>query len=258
MLDLLSTVFKYRQKRSPDKLGLYPEKVHTKAIPERRYLWTSRLLVIFASLSISFNMILASSLYVLLPQRGSDARLLVKDNNFNQLKLLKKQELNIAPKDLLFEGFIREYVMTRHIITSQYDELKDRWGVGSRFYWMNSPEVYKEFSSEDIGQLIASYQNNDFVRDVDIEWAYPISHGLWVVRFATYDFYKSSKIPVVNIWHAYIRSALALIDYNNKSLRNQNPFGFRVFSYSLSYIGSPNNVVGYMQTALKRRLLLHY
>ena len=258
MLDLLSAVFKYKQKRSPDKLGFYPEKVHTKAIPERRYLWTSRLLVIFASLSICFNMILASSLYILLPQRGADARLLIKDGYFNQLKLLKKQEVSIAPKDLLFEGFIREYVMTRHVITSRHDELKSRWGTGSRFYWMSSPGVYKEFTSGDIEKLIYSYQSGGFVRDVDIEWAYPISHGLWVVRFATYDFYEKSSTPVINIWHAYIRSALAIIDYNNKSLRNQNPFGFRVFSYSLSYIGSPHNVVGYIRTALDRRLSLHY
>ncbi len=258
MLDLLRAVFKYSQKRSPDKLGLYPEKVHTNAIPERRYLWTSRLLVIFASLSICVNIMLVSTLYVLLPQRGANSRLLVKDDYFNQLKLIKKQEVNVAPKNLLFESFIREYVLLRHSVTSQYDELKSRWAVGSRFYWMSTPEVYKEFASDNVDQLLFSYQSKEFTRTLDIEFAYPISNGLWVVRFATYDYYSTSKLPIINIWHAYVRAVLALINYDNKSIRYQNPFGFLVTSYSLSYIGSPNNVAGYMQDALKRRMLLHY
>lgn len=258
MLDLLRAVFKYSQKQSPDKLGLYPEKVHTNAIPERRYLWASRLLVIFASLSICFNIMLVSILYVLLPQRGAESRLLVKDDYFNQLKLIKRQEVKVAPKDLLIESFVREYVTLRHSITSQYDDLKFRWAEGSRFYWMSTPAVYREFASDNIDQLIYSYQSRGFTRSIDIEFAYPISNGLWVVRFATYDYYTTSKLPIINIWHAYIRSSLALIDYENKSLRYLNPFGFVVTSYSLSYIGSPNNVASYLQDALKRRMLLHY
>ena len=40
MLDIFQTIFKYREKKSPDQLGFYPEKVHVSAMPERRYLWT--------------------------------------------------------------------------------------------------------------------------------------------------------------------------------------------------------------------------
>ena len=66
MLDILRTVFKYREKQSPDKLGLYPEQVHVQAMPERRYLWTSRFLVITACLSICLSMMLAMTIFLLL------------------------------------------------------------------------------------------------------------------------------------------------------------------------------------------------
>ena len=69
MFDIFHTIFKYKEKESPDVLGLYPERVHVTAMPERRYLWTSRILVIIASMSICINIMLASTIYLLLPQR---------------------------------------------------------------------------------------------------------------------------------------------------------------------------------------------
>ena len=66
MFEIFNTIFKYKEKQSPDQLGLYPERVHVEAMPERRYLWTSRVLVILSCLSISFNMMLAATIYLLL------------------------------------------------------------------------------------------------------------------------------------------------------------------------------------------------
>ena len=90
MLDIIQTIFKYREKKSPDQLGYYPERVHVNAMPERRYLWTSRLLVIISCLSISVSMMLASAIYLLLPQRGVKKDLL-KLANENAVKLLNER-----------------------------------------------------------------------------------------------------------------------------------------------------------------------
>ena len=87
MFDIFNTVFKYKEKSSPDKLGVYPERVHIKAMPERRYLWSSRVLVIMAVFSICLNMILACTIYLLLPQRSSAPRLLFLNSKFNQMQL---------------------------------------------------------------------------------------------------------------------------------------------------------------------------
>ena len=70
-MSLFSLLFKYKDKKSQDKLGFYPEKIHVPAFPERRYLWTSRLLVICAVLSICVNIAIISVLYILIPQKKS-------------------------------------------------------------------------------------------------------------------------------------------------------------------------------------------
>ena len=92
MLDILNTVFKYREKQSPDQLGAYPERVHVNAMPERRYLWASRLLVIFSCISIALTMILATTIYVLLPQRGAYPQLMQTNSYFSQLEFMEKSE----------------------------------------------------------------------------------------------------------------------------------------------------------------------
>ncbi len=253
MLDLLKTVFKYKEKRSPDKLGLYPEAIHTRAMPERRYLWSSRLLVIFSALSICLNIILTSTIYVMLPQRGAYPLLLQHDKVFSQLGFIEKQERPVAAIDLLTESFIEEYVLLRHVITSDYDEVMTRWGANSRLFWMSSRKVYQDFVATDINNNIKAFKMRGLVRLAEIEWVRPTSRGFWQVQFITMDYYPGEIIPIINIWRAHIRAVLAPIPYENRSLREQNPFGFLVTNYALSYIGTPNNPQNYMNTAKEVR-----
>ena len=253
MLDLIKTVFKYKEKQSPDKLGLYPEAIHTNAMPERRYLWSSRLLVIFAAISICVNMMLASTVYVMLPQRTADPVLFGKDYTFPQFTVLEKNEKPITVADLLSESFIEEYIMLRHAITADYDELVARWQQGSHFYWMSSNAVYGSFASTDMYNNINSFKASGLVRLVEIEWIKPMSRGFWVAQFITMDYYPNEQTPIINIWRAYIRTILAPINYENRSLREKNPFGFLVTNYSLSYIGTPEDPQSYLETAKEVR-----
>jgi type IV secretory pathway component VirB8 len=249
MLDLFNTVFKYKEKKSPDKLGKFPEAVHTLAFPERRYLWSSRLLVIFSCLSISLNLMLVSSIYLMTPRHRSAPLLLYHDKSFSQLAPLDTHEKPVAAIDLLTESFIEEYIYLRHVITSDYEELITRWRSGSKFFWMSSPEVYSSFAANDIEKNIRNFQMVGTIRLIEIEWLRPASKGFWQVQFATLDYYPKSKTPVVNIWRAHIRAALSKIPYENKLLREKNPFGFIVLNYALSYIGTPEGSQSYLKTA---------
>lgn len=249
MLDLFKTVFKYKEKQSPDKLGLYPEAIHTKAMPERRYLWSSRLLVIFACLSVCFNIMLVSSIYLMLPQRSTAPLLFKHNHTFSQLELVDQQEKPIAVVDLLTESFIEEYIMLRHAITSDYDELMTRWGRNSRLFWMSSRKVYQDFASNDIKNNVNQFKMRGLVRLIEIEWVRPSSRGFWMSQFITMDYYPGETTPVINIWRAYIRAFMAPIPYENRSLREQNPFGFLVTNYSLSYVGTPDSPESYLNTA---------
>lgn len=249
MLDLLNTVFKYKEKRSPDKLGLYPEAIHTRAMPERRYLWSSRLLVIFASLSICLNIMLVSGIYIMLPQRSSSPLLFRHDRTFSQFSLLERQERPVAAIDLLTEAFIEEFILLRQVITSDYDELLTRWGVGSRLYWTSSPQVYQNFVSNDLNNNINQFKMRGLVRLAEVEWIRPMSRGFWQVQFITMDYYPEETVPIVNVWRAYIRALMAPIPYENRSLREQNPFGFLVTNFSMSYVGTPDDPESYLNTA---------
>ena len=129
MFEIFNTIFKYKEKQSPDQLGLYPERVHVEAMPERRYLWTSRVLVILSCLSISFNMMLAATIYLLLPQRTVYPRLFQINKYFSMLEQVQPAEINYPVSDLITEEHITEYIMLRYIVTSDYDELITRWAT---------------------------------------------------------------------------------------------------------------------------------
>lgn len=253
MIDLLKTVFKYKEKESPDRLGLYPEAIHTNALPERRYLWSARLLVILACLSICFNLMLVSGIYLMLPLLDSGPALFYHDHTFSSFAPLEKQERPIAAIDLLTESFLRDYVLLRHVVTNDYNELKSRWGQGSRLFWMSTTHVYSAFLSGDLAQSINQFKTQGLVRLAEVEWVKPVSLGFWQVQFITMDYYPTRKTPVVNIWRAYVRAAMYPIPYENRSLREQNPFGFLVTNYALSYIGTPEEPESYLSTAREVR-----
>lgn len=95
-----------------------------------RYLWTSRVLVILSCLSISFNMMLAATIYLLLPQRTVYPRLFQINKYFSMLEQVQPAEINYPVSDLITEEHITEYIMLRYIVTSDYDELITRWAKG--------------------------------------------------------------------------------------------------------------------------------
>lgn len=253
MFDIFQTIFKYKEKASPDKLGFFPEKVHVEAMPERRYLWTSRILVIISCMSICFSMILACTIYLLLPQRGAYPRLLQTNPHFSQLELTERQERSIPVQDLLAEKYIEEYIMLRHVIGNDYDELMYRWAPGSKLYWLSAKQVYQGFASTDMQTQISQFRMTSLFRLVEVEWIRPMTRGLWQAQFITMDYYPGREIPIVSIWRAYLRVAFTSPKFKDKSQRMFNPFGFMVLNYSLAYIGSPDEPVSYLNTAKEVR-----
>lgn len=252
-MGIFQTIFKYRERQSPDKLGFYPERVHVSAMPERRYLWTSRVLVILSCLSLCMSMMLASGIYLLLPQRSSNPRLLQTNHYFSQLELTDRQEKVVPVQDLIAEQYIEEYIALRHVISNDYDEIMHRWSPGSELYWLSSKTVFQSFASNDVNNNIMQFKMRAMTRLVEIEWIKPMTKGLWQAQFATLDYYGGSKEPVINIWRAYMRVVFTDIDFNNKEQRVLNPFGFLVLNYSLSYVGTPSSPASYLRTAKDAR-----
>ena len=110
---------------------------------------------------------------------------------------------------------------------------------GSRLYWLSSSDVYQEFIQGSGDDFIINAGSN-VTREVNIEWVRPLARGLWNVRFATLDYYSHTSLPIVNLWTAYIRAVFGVSNYENYQLRENNPNGFYIYNYSLSYLGAPN------------------
>ena len=248
MFDVFHTVFKFKDKESPDKLGYYPERVHINAMPERRYLWTSRVLVILASLSICINMMLASTIYVLLPQLRVSPQLFYINKYFSQLEQVQPAEVNMPVGDLIAEQHINEYIMLRYLVSSDYDELLSRWGKGSTIYWYSTPNVYNEFSKNDAAYNMMQFREKGLRRDVEIDWTRPLAQGLWLVQFRTLDYLPDMDKPIINVWRATMRIGFTTIPFRNKEDAIANPFGFLVTSFSLAYHGSTQQAQDYLQT----------
>lgn len=237
MLDIFHTVFKYKEKESPDILGLYPERIHTSAMPERRYLWSSRMLVIIACLSINFNLILASTMFLLLPQRSSTPRLLHLNEDFYTLEQTQPAEKPVASTDLIAEQHIDNYIRLRYSIGKDYDKLVAKWKVGSMFYWHSSFGVYQQFSNNELKNTLIQAKNKGLTRDVMIEWTRPLNVGLWQSQFITYEYLPSSPIPSITRWRANVRIAYETIPFETRNDMIKNPFGFVVTNFSLGYKG---------------------
>lgn len=254
MFDIFHTLFKYKEKESPDQLGAFPEKVHVDAFPERRYLWTSRLLVVLAGLSICFNMMLVCAIYLMIPSINVVPQFFNINKNFNQIEMVQPREIRFPVSDLVTEQYISEYLTMRYTMTNDFEMLLQQWGTNSPLYWYSSPTVYSEFFQHDVKANLAEFKKEGLQRYIQIEWIKPLSRGLWQAQFKTFDVTARNPNPSISYWRATMRIAYVNLKFEQKDDAIYNPYGFIVSSYSLAYHGSEGDNESYIDTARRRAI----
>ena len=252
MFDVFHTLFRYTEKESPDELGAYPVKVRIDAFPERRYLWTSRFLVIFTGLSICLNVILVLTIYLMIPNIKVYPRFFNINKYFSQIEQVQPHIINYPATDLVTEQYLKEYLYLRYTITDDAEDLVSRWTEGSSFYWYSTPDVYEKFKSSEMPANIKDFREG-LRRYINIQWIRPLSRGLWQAQFSTHDLKAGQPVSVV-YWRATIRVAYAKLSFLDKDDRILNPYGFVVQSYSLAYHGAEGDKESYIDTARKRAI----
>lgn len=252
MFDIFHTLFRYKEKESPDDLGAYPVKVHVDAFPERRYLWTSRFLVIFTGLSICINVILVLTIYLLIPNIKVYPQFFNINKYFSQIEQVQPHIINYPATDLVTEQYIKEYLYLRYTITDDAEDLVSHWTEGSPFYWYSTPDVYEKFKTTELPVNLKDFREG-LRRYIKIQWVRPLSRGLWQTQFATYDI-KPGQQPSIVYWRATIRVAYAKLNFLDKDDKILNPYGFVVRSYSLAYHGAEGDRESYIDTARRRAL----
>ena len=252
MFDVFHTLFRYKEKESPDDLGAFPVKVHVDAFPERRYLWTSRLLVILTGLSVCLNIILVLSIYLMIPNIKVYPRFFNINQYFSQIEQVQPSIINYPATDLITEQYIKEYLYLRYTITDDAEEMVSHWVEGSPFYWYSTPYVYQQFKSGEMPLNIKLFKQG-LRRYIDIQWIRPLSRGLWQAQFTTYDIMPGQQ-PAITYWRTTIRVGFAKLNFADKDDKILNPYGFVVQSYSLAYHGAEGDKESYIDTARRRAM----
>ncbi len=252
MPEWLSLIFGFKDRKSKDKLGLYPLKIHTGAFPERRYLWTSRIMVILGAISLSVTMMLAMTIYVLLPQRGSSPKLYHAQTYNSSLREARPAEVFASSEQIQTEKVIRRYITLRHEFPRSYADLAYRWNSNSEFYQLTSLSVYYEFTHKMNYKTMSSMVEKKIARDVKIDWVRQLTNTLWVAQFETYTTSSTTQTPVKAVWRAYMRIDNKQFDADTTSAEYlHNPHGIIIKKYSLGYVGDGSQADDYMTSAKK-------
>ena len=258
-MNFFSAIFRYRDKKSPDKLGLYPQSFHIEPFPERRYLWTSRILVIFAVLSFCLTIMLTMTIYLLLPQKDTAPTFYEANPYFYNLEKVQADHEIVNFRDMLSEKYIEEYVKMRHAVPRSTADLFYRWDTHSLFYWYSGLRNYYDFVNKLDKDQLKKFIRLKMKRLVEIDQIQKLTRDLWLVQFRTLTSTKDMPEPDVILWRAYLRVTYLEFDKYEDIEKNEeeklnytsNPFGFKVISYSLAYAGKPQKADTYIKAAKK-------
>ncbi|MGD9638477.1 MAG: VirB8/TrbF family protein [Alphaproteobacteria bacterium] len=241
MANIFELLFKPKEADSPDKLGLYPERNHVPALPERRYLFTSRYLVVISVINVCITIMLSSILFYILPQRRIVPKLLAIDHRFDIVSLIEPDERLVDSLVLATETYIAEYIYWRHSIVPNVNEMNRRWGPASLVFWYSNLKLYQEFEHTFMPKDLAMAQEDEITREVEIRMISRRYYGIWRAEFLTHDTSPNFKGTRTTIWRALINVAFIKRPYPNQDEAMKNPLDFTVMSYSLSSLGSPDD-----------------
>lgn len=261
MFNLFYTLFKYKEKAQKDELGYYPEKVHVRAFPERRYLWTSRFLAIMSCLSMCLSMILGSTLCLLIPLKNIELMSLQIDYELHTISYMNTYKKRVYAGDLVAESIITDYITKRYTIGDSYDELQRRYNEGEFIAETAGPNIAQDFAAHE-RPYFEMLQQKGIRRKVVVERVYPVSFNFWQARFKTIDtapqlsteeFLEFMGVnldsvtempeegsPIISSWIATLRMTFGYAKYEHNRVGLINPFGMTVHTYDISYLG--NNI----------------
>lgn len=215
-----------------DRLGAYPEKVHVRAMPERRYLKTSRIMTFVAAGFLCMSIILTFIVYILSPQLRSEPLLLKIDKRFYKLEPVENQVVVQPSAQLLTEEHIKQYLLLRYTILADIDEMQMRWSEdNSLLKWFSDQPVFSNFLKEK--EISLARMAEGLTTEVNIRFVQRISNSVWLAEFETIEHMPEEEHPKIYRWRALFEAGFKRRAYPNRDERIKNPLDFFVQSYSL-------------------------
>lgn len=222
--------FEYITDQSPELRGA----------KESYYCWLSRLVILFAILSLGFFASASLVLFRLAPEVTVEPFLIIRQDSSDTMVRYEPIAPDMASSKQMMENFIRQYVILRNTVLNDEREMQTRWFGGGMVAYMSSSQVFADFN-KGRQQILNQLLRENVVRDVEI-----ISIGkvggekspVWKVDFRTYDLSpevrneaSGSLVLVTKYWTASV-TAFFVPERLFMSKRLMNPLGFTVTRYS--------------------------
>lgn len=215
-----------------DRLGIYPAECDVPALEGRRYLWTARAFAIGMFLSLCVNVSLGFAIAGLSPLVRVEPMLLSFKDKSDQLVKVEPFSRGTKGFELMTEMLVRDYVLSRHEIVIDEDEMKRRWGGSGVVAHRSDAEEYQRFVSE-MAPKYEEIRQKRLVRTVTIHRVSKIAEGYWQVEFSTNDYDSASRKIAEALWVASMTTAYVPREINWED-RYLNPLGFIVTAYSVT------------------------
>lgn len=247
-------IFFPAEQSSPDVLGKYPEHMQVRALPERRYVKTSRILAILVLINLGFLMALGG-IYMYLAERidvsiasRRAVNLFYIDTEQKRLRPAEHTQKQVYALQLMTESLLRQYIQDRHAITWDNNAMSRKWGINGPVWAFSADKtVYKDFEREADREYTAS-RNQGYVRDVhllDLQYLY---QNVWMGIFDVFDMPipdsfrplcacsdNSKECIGCKVQHSYRRTRYKVFirtAFTNAKSPG-NPLGFVIYSYQL-------------------------
>lgn len=234
-MNLFKFLFSKADEDSNDKLGAYPEKVHVGAMPERRYLKTSRVMTLLACALLCGIIVLGFVIYLLAPQLRAEPMLLAIDKQFYRLEPVQRDVVRTPANRLLMEMYVKEYIFLRNTIVPDIDEMRSRWDERSHLFWYSSKEAYSQFLQE--REVKMAKMMEGLTVEVNIRFVHRISASLWLSEFDTIEHMPEDEYPTIKRWRVLMETGFVRRAYPHADERIKNPLDFLVNKYSLASRG---------------------
>ncbi len=239
-----------------DVLGAYPERMQITAIPERRYLKTSRLLAITTFINLGV-LIALSGIFVYFVARldvvVANRRVVNMYAMDPERQVILASEYNtrtVSSMQLMMEQAVRDYIINRHTVVWDPNEQNYLWSGAGAVAKYSNKDLYQSFMRE--AQLLFNDSRaRRIVKDVHLYSLKLTSTNIWEGIFDVFD------MPVPDIFnpicscsdntpdcisckeqHSKGRQRFKVYVRSNFSAPKSllNPLGIRVLNYDQLYV----------------------
>lgn len=215
-----------------DRLGVYPAECDVPALEGRRYLWTARAFAIGMFLSLCVNVALGFALAGLSPLVRVEPMLLSFKEKSEQIVKVEPFSRGTRGYELMTEMLVRDYVLSRHEIVLDEDEMRRRWGGSGIVAHRSDAEEYRRFVAE-MASKYEEIRQRKLVRTVTVHRVSRVAEGYWQAEFSTDDYDSNHQKIAEALWVASLTTAYVPREITWED-RYMNPLGFIVTAYSVT------------------------